>query len=70
MVKKGSIVKKIGSKEIYEVLEVVGLVLMCKSLNVAFLKKQEHSVPLKESEVEILIDGETTALDILFGESD
>lgn len=70
MVKKGSIVRKTGTKEIYEVLSIVGAVLLCKSINVAALKKVEHGIPLQESEVEIMMDGETDAFDILFGDQD
>lgn len=68
MVKTGSIVRRVGTKEIYEVISIVGSVLMCKSVNVPALKKIEHNIPLQESEVEIMIDGETDAFDILFGE--
>lgn len=70
MVKKGSIVKRTGTKEIYEVLSIVGKVLLCKSVNIPALRKLEHNIPLQESEVEIMMDGETDAFDILFGDSD
>lgn len=68
MVKKGSIVRRTGTKEIYEVLEVNGKILLCKSVNVAALKKSKHSIPMQESEVEIMMDGETDAFEILFGD--
>lgn len=70
MVKKGSIVRKTGTKEIYEVIDQTGNILLCKSVNVAALKKLDHNIPLQVSEVEIMMDGETNAFDILFGEED
>jgi hypothetical protein len=70
MVKKGSIVRKTGTKEIYEVLEVNGKILLCKSVNVAALKKIACNIPMQTSEVEIMMDGETDAFDILFGDRD
>lgn len=70
MVKKGSIVRKTGTKEIYEVLEVMGTIVLCKSVNVAALKKLPHNIPMQVSEVEVMMDGETDAFDILFGDRD
>jgi len=68
MVKKGSIVKKNGTKEIYEVLSIVGSILMCRAVNVPSLKNHPSYIPLQVSEVDVMMDGETDAFDILFGD--
>ena len=70
MVKVGSIVKKKGTNEVYEVLELSGGMLVCKSISVVALKGSQYGVPLKESEVEVVIDGETDAFNILFGDGE
>lgn len=70
MVKIGSIVKKIATNEVYEVERISGTMLICKAISVASLKEAEHGVPLFESEVEVVIDGETDAFNILFGDND
>jgi hypothetical protein len=67
MVKNGNIIKNIGTKEVYEVISVVGTMLMCKPVNqpdIGIL------VPMRIVDVEVMIEDETEAFNILFRKND
>jgi hypothetical protein len=66
-IKKNSIIRKINTNEIYEVVEKIGTIVVCKSVNVPALK-DVSLIPLKENEIELIMDGETDAFNLLFRE--
>jgi hypothetical protein len=64
-IKIRNIVRLLGTNEIYEVDNIIGELLLCKPINVVALK--EHRViPIKKSEVEVIMDKETDAFNLLF----
>jgi hypothetical protein len=66
-VKIKNIVRVKGTMEVYEVINIIGKVLLCKPINhnvdKAFVK---HGLPLREDEVEVVMDQETDAFNLLF----
>lgn len=70
MVKKGSIVIKRETNELYEVVDIIGTLLVGKPVNSPYIKNLTNNVPLKISEVDLLLDEGTDAFNILFGENE
>jgi len=66
-IKIKNIVKLKETNEIYEVINIIGDILLCKPIN-ALLDKtfQKYGLPLKKEDVEVMMDQETDALNILF----
>ena len=66
-IKIRNIVQVKGTNEVYEVLDIIGEVLLCKPINHNLDKTYaKHGLPIKKSEVEVLMDEETDAFNILF----
>ena len=68
-IKIRNIVRKIGTNEVYEVENIIGQMLLCKPINTT-VDHELKIVPLKASEVEVLMDQETDAFNILFKHDD
>ena len=66
-VKIRNIVRLKGTSEVYEVLDIVGQMLLCrpinKNLDKAYVK---YGMPLKAADVEVIMDQETDAFNLLF----
>lgn len=63
-IKVNSIVRVKGTNQIFEVIAVTGSIALCEAVTSPELKGA--TVPFKLNELEILIDGETDAFNILF----
>lgn len=63
-IKPNNIVRKIGTNEVYEVVTVTGKIIMCNPVNPRSYKG--YPVPLKLDEVEVIMEEETDAFNILF----
>ena len=70
-VKIKNIVRIKGTNEVYEVINIIGELLLCKPINhnvdKAYIK---HGIPVKTSEVEVVMDQETDAFNLLFKKDD
>lgn len=66
-IKIKNIVRVKGTLEVYEVINIIGEMLLCKPINknleADFVK---HGLPLKKSDVEVVMDQETDAFNLLF----
>jgi hypothetical protein len=66
-IKIKNIVRIKGSSEVYEVINILGKVLLCKPINKnldkAFVK---YGMPIKADEVEVVMEEETDAFNLLF----
>jgi hypothetical protein len=66
-IKIKNIVRVKGTTEVYEVINIIGKMLLCKPINhnvdKAFIK---HGMPIKAEEVEVVMDQETDAFNLLF----
>jgi len=71
-IKVKNIVRVRGTSEVYEVINIIGKVLLCKPINRNLSKEFiKHGMPIKADEVEVLMDEETDAFNLLFkGNSD
>lgn len=58
--KIGNIVKHIGSGQILEITGIVGKLILCKPLDM------NAHIPYKQDELEIIMEEETEAFNILF----
>jgi hypothetical protein len=66
-IKIRNIVRVKGTTEVYEVLNIIGDLLLCKPINKNLDKAfQKHGMPLKKTEVEVVMEEETDAFNILF----
>lgn len=65
-IKKNSIVKVKGTNQVFEVIEVTGAIALCLPITSTSLRGSK--VPFKLDELEVLIDGETDAFNLLFRE--
>lgn len=68
-VKIRSIVRKKDTNEVYEVEQIIGDMLLCKPVNVV-VEHEIKMVPLKVSEVDVLMDQETDIFNVLFKHDD
>lgn len=66
--KINSIVKHVNTKEVYEVIDIKGSIVLCNPINLPSLKN--HQIPFKINELEVMMEEETDAFDILFGNKD
>lgn len=65
-IKVDYIVRHIGSKEVYEVLDVIGSMALCKSVS----HPAAAPTAFKLVELEVLMDEETDAFNVLFRSDD
>lgn len=61
-IKVNSIVKNKNTKEIYEVISITGVIALCKAVNLPI----DDLVPFRLSELEVMMEDETDAFNILF----
>lgn len=66
-VKIRNIVRVKGTNEVYEVDNIIGELLICKPINV---KTDMEKVPIRKSEVEVVMDQETDIFNVLFKQDD
>jgi hypothetical protein len=64
VIKKNSIVRRISTSEVYEVVEIVGKLLLCDPINLP--SQKGIKTPLTEDEVEVIMDEETDTFNLLF----
>ena len=67
-IKKNSIVRKLDTNEVYEVISISGNLIIGVPININSLKGVP--VPLKVSEIEMLMEEETDAFNLLFRDDD
>ena len=66
-IKIKNIVRVKGTMEVYEVINIIGELLLCKPINKNLEKEYiKHGLPIKASEVEIVMDQETDVFNMLF----
>lgn len=68
-VKIRNIVRRKGTNEVYEVDNIIGELILCKPINTT-VDHELKIIPLKISEVEVLMDQETDIFNVLFKHDD
>ncbi len=63
-IKRNSIVRRISTSEVFEVVDIVGKLLLCDPINLPSLKGLK--VPLTEDEIEVIMDEDTDVFNLLF----
>lgn len=64
-IKIRNIVRVKGTNEVYEVSDIIGELLLCKPVNTPIISNFT-AIPIKNSEVEVIMDKETDIFNILF----
>lgn len=62
--KVNSIVKHKDTKEVYEVILMIGSMVLCRPVNLPSLKDKE--VPFRADELEVMMEEETDIFNVLF----
>jgi len=66
-IKIKNIVRVKGTTEVYEVINIIGELLLCKPINKNLDKAYiKHGMPIKAMDVEVVMDQETDAFNLLF----
>lgn len=68
-IKIRNIVRVKGTNEVYEVDNIIGELLLCKPINIV-VDAELKIVPIKASEVEVLMDQENDVFNVLFKHDD